>query len=112
MYHRNHPPTRMFFLAAIRRHSKTSEDSRRRVQAASIQLENNYNILLNTHIYIYMSVNIVYDVTIVVACMRFVDIIALHCSARRAETCEYAMMKPIVCHDEAKRARLNRRKCR
>jgi hypothetical protein len=60
-----------------------------------------------------MSVNIVYDVTIVVACMRFVDIIAttLH-SARRAETFEYAMMKPIVCHDEAKRARLNRRQCR
>jgi hypothetical protein len=29
-----------------------------------------------------MSVNIVYDVTIVVACMRFVDIIALHCTVR------------------------------
>ena len=64
------------------------------MQAASIQLENNYNILLNTHIYIYMSVNIVYDVTIVVACMRFVDIIAttLH-SARHDET-NCAIMKP------------------
>ena len=44
-----------------------------------------------------MSVNIVYDVTIVVACMRFVDIIAttLH-SARHDETnCAIQHLKPL-----------------